>query len=111
MLQGTEQQEECGQTLLAIDHLIVVLLLSWRHQHSADEVFPRRTRIDLLVDVLKDLVHFLVRPDVFALVVRDDVEALPECLLDAVFVVFDASHIPILVILVDRANRSIRLFL
>lgn len=36
--------------------------------------------------------HFLVGPDVFTLVVRDNVEALPECLLDAAFVVFDAGH-------------------
>lgn len=32
-----------------------------------------------------------------ALVVRNDVEALPECLLDAVFVVFDARHARVLV--------------
>jgi hypothetical protein len=36
--------------------------------------------------------HFLVGPDVLALVVRDDVKALLEGLLDAVFVVFNTSH-------------------
>lgn len=37
--------------------------------------------------------HLLVRSDVLALVIRDDVEALPECLSDTVFVVFDAGHV------------------
>ena len=36
--------------------------------------------------------HFLVGPNVLALVVGDDVEALPEGFFDAVFVVFDAGH-------------------
>ena len=32
----------------------------------------------LLINVLQQLVHFLVGPDVLALVVGNDVEALPE---------------------------------
>lgn len=43
-------------------------------------------------DVLQQLKHFLFRLNVLALVVRDDVKALPESFLDAVFVVFDAGH-------------------
>ena len=42
--------------------------------------------------VLEELVHLLVRPDVFALVVWNDVKALPECLFDAVLVVLNAGH-------------------
>jgi hypothetical protein len=71
----------------------VVLLIGRRHQNGADEVFPRGARIDLFADILQQLVYFLVRPDVLALVVRDDVEALPEGFLDAVFVVFDGGYI------------------
>jgi hypothetical protein len=36
---------------------------------------------------------FFIRPDVLTLVVGDNVEALPECFLDAVFMIFDARHI------------------
>lgn len=77
MLQGTEQQKEGGQTLLTIDHLVVILLIGRRYQHSANEVFPSRAGIDLLVDVLKELMHLLVGPDVFALVVGDPNGKIP----------------------------------
>ena len=90
--QRAQQQEERGQTLLAVDDLVVVLLVGRRHQHGTDEVFACRAHIDLLTDVLQQLMHFLVRPDVLALVVRDDVEALPEGFLDAVLVVFYSCH-------------------
>jgi hypothetical protein len=36
--------------------------------------------------------HFLVGSDIFALVVGDDVEALLEGILDAVFVIFYSCH-------------------
>ena len=92
MLQCAQQQEEGGQALLAVDHLVMVLLVGRRNQNRADEVFPCRSHIDLLADILQQLMHFLVGPDVLALVVRDDVKALPERFLNAVFVVFDAGH-------------------
>ena len=81
------------QALLAVDHRIVVILFGRRHQHGADELFPRRACIDLLADVLQQLMHLFVRSDLLALVIRDDVEALPECPSDTVFVVFDAGHL------------------
>ena len=36
--------------------------------------------------------HLFIRPEVFTLIVGDDVEALLECLLNTVFVVFDAGQ-------------------
>ncbi len=93
MLERAKRQEERGQAVLAVNDLAMVLLLGWRHQHGADEVLARRARIDLLADVLQQLMHFLVRLDILTLVVWDDVEALTECLLDAVLVVSDASHL------------------
>lgn len=55
--------------------------------------------------------HLLISPHVLALVVRDDIEAFPERLLNAVFVVFYAGHISFLFILVYRADQLIGLSL
>ena len=87
-----KDQLQRRKPLLAVDDLVVVLLVGRRHQHGTDEVFACRAHIDLLADVLQQLMHFLVGPNVLSLVVRNDVEALPEGFLDAVFVVLDAGH-------------------
>ena len=60
----------------------------WRHQDGADEVLLRRLSGYFIVDVVKELVNFLVGPDIFTLIIGDYVKALAKCLFDAVFVVF-----------------------
>lgn len=94
--------------MLAVDNLVVILLVGRRHQHGTDEVlFPCRARIDLLADVLQQLMHFLVRPYILALIVRDDVEVFPEYFYYAVFVVLDTGRVlcPCLFVL-SRATAS-----
>src|SRR6185437_15439136 len=73
--------------------MVLLIRTRRRDQHGADKVFPRRAGIDLLVDVFEQLVHLFIRPDVLALIVRDDIGALLEGLCDAVFVVFDPGHV------------------
>src|SRR5665213_2883624 len=87
-----KEQEEGRQALLPVDNLVVVLFISGRNQDRADEVFALRIAVNLLVDVVKKLLHFLIRPDILALIIRDDVETFTKRFFDAVFMVFDSSH-------------------
>ena len=66
----------------------MVLLDGRRYQHRTDEVFARGTGIDLFVDIFQQLVDFFFGPNIFALIIRNDVEAFSKRFLNAVLVIF-----------------------
>ena len=75
--QCDKQKEEGCQSLLAIDDLVVALGSCRGDQDRPDEILRIcRCTFKLFVDIQEELCDLLLAPDVFALVVRDYVEAL-----------------------------------
>jgi hypothetical protein len=61
-------------------------------QNGADEILAPIAHIEFFIDVLQKLLNFLIGPDVLALIVRNNIEAFSERLLDRVFVVLNFGH-------------------